>query len=238
MNNTLHQLKNHRSIRQFTDQPISTELRHEILNAAKMASTSQHIQAVHIIRVTDPEVRKKLRAICSDQAYVESAAEFWVFCADFAKHAQIVPNAEFDWAEWLLVGAIDTGIFAQNVLTAAEASGLGGVFIGSLRNDIAQVDKLLNLPQHVVPLVGMCLGYPAQDPMLRPRFPVEVLCSENEYRPLDSTALAQFDEEIAAYYQARSQKELTWSDYMKGVFAEQKRPQILSYLQSKGFIKR
>lgn len=84
----------------------------------------------------------------------------------------------------------------------------------------------------------MCLGYPDQDPMLRPRFPAEVLCSENEYRPLNSEELEKFDQEIAAYYQARSQKELTWSEYMKGVFAEQKRPQILSYLQSKGFAKR
>ncbi|OOF56341.1 oxygen-insensitive NADPH nitroreductase [Rodentibacter myodis] len=238
MNPMLQQLKNHRSIRQFTDQPISAALRHAILEAAKMASTSQHIQATHIIRITDPTIRKKLREICSNQVYVESAAEFWVFCADFAKHAQIVPNAELDWAEWLLVGAIDTGIFAQNVLTAAEASGLGGVFIGSLRNDIEQVDKLLKLPQYVVPLVGMCLGYPAQDPMLRPRFPVEMLCSENEYRPLDPEKLAEFDAEISAYYQARSQKDLTWSDYMKGVFAEQKRPQILAYLQSKGLLTR
>lgn len=234
----LKQLKNHRSIRQFTDQPISEELRTDILNAAKMASTSQHIQAVQVIRITDTELRKKLRAICSDQAYVETAAEFWVFCADFAKHAEIVPSAELDWAEWLLVGTIDTGIFAQNVLTAAEASGLGGVFIGSLRNDIEQVDKLLKLPQHVVPLVGMCLGYPAQDPMLRPRFPAEVLSSENEYRPLAPAELAKFNKEVADYYQARSQKDLTWSAYMKGVFAEQKRPQILSYSQSKGFVKR
>ncbi|OOF54804.1 nitroreductase A [Rodentibacter genomosp. 2] len=238
MNPMLQQLKNHRSIRQFTDQPISAELRHEILNAVKMASTSQHIQATHIIRITDLTLRKKLREICSDQTYVESAAEFWVFCADFSKHAKIVPNAEFEWTEWLLVGAIDTGIFAQNVLTAAEASGLGGVFIGSLRNDIEQVDKLLKLPQYVVPLVGMCLGYPAQDPMLRPRFPVEMLCSENEYHPLDPVKLAEFDAEISAYYQARSQKDLTWSNYMKAVFSEQKRPQILDYLQSKGFLKR
>lgn len=238
MNPTITQLKNHRSIRQFTEQPISTELRLEILNAAKMASTSQHIQATHIIRVTDPTLRQKLREICSNQAYVESAAEFWVFCADFAKHASIVPQAEFDWAEWLLVGAIDTGIFAQNVLTAAEALGLGGVFIGSLRNDIEQVDKLLNLPAHVVPLVGMCLGYPAQDPMLRPRFSAEILMSENEYHPLDKAALAKFDEEITAYYQARDGKNLNWTTYMQGVFGEQKRPQILAYLQSKGFIKR
>ncbi len=238
MNTMLQQLKNHRSIRQFTEQPISKELRTEILNAAKMASTSQHIQATHVIRITDPTVRKKLREICSDQAYVENAAEFWVFCADFAKHAGIVPNAEFDWTEWLLVGAIDTGIFAQNVLTAAEACGLGGVFIGSLRNDIEQVDKLLKLPKYVVPLVGMCLGYPAQDPILRPRFPVEMLCSENEYTPLDPAKLTAFDAEISDYYQMRSQKTLTWSDYMKGVFSEQKRPQILSYLQSKGFVQR
>lgn len=203
MNTTLQQLKNHRSIRQFTNQSISNELRNEILNSAKMASTSQHIQAVHIIRITDTFLRKKLREICSGQAYVENAAEFWVFCADLSKHRMISPNAELDWTEWLLVGSIDTGIFAQNVLTAAESSCLGGVFIGSLRNDIEQVDKLLKLPPYVILLVGLCLGYPAEDPMLRPRFPIDVFCSENQYTPLDSVELAKFDEEITDYYQAR-----------------------------------
>ena len=45
------------------------------------------------------------------------------------------PDAQIDWAEVTLIGAVDAGIMAQNVLLAAESLGLGGVYIGALRND-------------------------------------------------------------------------------------------------------
>ncbi|MEH7293774.1 nitroreductase family protein, partial [Priestia megaterium] len=49
---------------------------------------------------------------------------------------------------------------AQNALTAAESMGLGGVYIGGVRANIAELTELLNLPKHVVPLVGLCIGHP------------------------------------------------------------------------------
>ena len=74
------------------------------------------------------------------------------------------PDAQIDWAEVTLIGAVDAGIMAQNVLLAAESLGLGGVYIGALRNNAQKVSDVLNLPDYCVPLVGLCLGYPDQDP--------------------------------------------------------------------------
>ena len=64
-----------------------------------------------------------------------------MFCADFNKHYQLEPNAQLDWAEVSLIGAVDTGIAAQNVPLAAESLGLGGVYIGALRNNIEAGQK-------------------------------------------------------------------------------------------------
>jgi nitroreductase len=89
------------------------------------------------------------------------AAEFWVFCADFNRNLQICPDAQLGLAEQLLLGCVDTAILAQNALVAAESLGLGGVYIGGLRNNIEAVTELLKLPQHVLPLFGLCLGWPA-----------------------------------------------------------------------------
>ncbi|VEI46017.1 nitroreductase A [Actinobacillus equuli] len=93
-----------------------------------------------------------------------------------------------------VIGAVDTGIFAQNVLLAAESVGLGGVYIGALRNDVAKVAEVLGLPKYCVPLVGMCLGYPAQDPALKPRLPATLVYYEDQYQPLDQTELAKYNE--------------------------------------------
>lgn len=102
------------------------------------------------------------------KAYVAQAAEFWVFCADFHRNQEVYPQAQLGYAEQLLLGSIDTAIMAQNALVAAESLGLGGVYIGGLRNHIADVTTILALPEQVIPLFGLCLGYAAQNPERKP----------------------------------------------------------------------
>ena len=173
----------HRSIRRFTAEPVSNEMLSAVLEAARASSTSSYLQNGSIIRVTDIAVRKELRAVCAAEggaghAYVEHCAEFLVFCIDAARHHALDDAVQTDWTEVLLIGAIDAGIMAQNMVLTAESLGLGAVYIGSIRNDIARVGELLGLPEHVVPLFGVCLGHPDQDPLQRPRLPLETLVSE------------------------------------------------------------
>lgn len=129
------------------------------------------MQCSSIIRITDKALREELVTLTYGQKHVAQAAEFWVFCADFNRHLQICPDAQLGLAEQLLLGVVDTAMMAQNALIAAESLGLGGVYIGGLRNNIEAVTKLLKLPQHVLPLFGLCLGWPADNPDLKPRLP-------------------------------------------------------------------
>ncbi|MBS7772295.1 nitroreductase NfsA, partial [Klebsiella pneumoniae] len=134
------------------------------------------------IRITDKALREELVTLTGGQKHVAQAAEF---CADFNRHLQICPDAQLGLAEQLLLGVVDTAMMAQNALIAAESLGLGGVYIGGLRNNIEAVTKLLKLPQHVLPLFGLCLGWPADNPDLKPRLPASILVHENSYQPLD-----------------------------------------------------
>lgn len=252
---TLDTLLNHRSIRKYTKQPISPETLTAILNAGRAVSTSSYLQAVSIIRVTDPQKRTAFRQISNDlseqayqellaqgkrlgHAYVESAAEFLVFCMDGHRHKTLVPEAQLDWTEVSLIGCIDAALMAQNVLAAAESLGLGGVFIGSLRNDIARASEILKLPTHVVPLFGLCLGYPDLDAPInqgqRPRLPLHVVVSENQYTPASDQALQEYNETVHAYYQTRK-LDLDWTAQIRATFAKPVRPEILAFLQKQGF---
>lgn len=224
----LKTLHSHRSIRKFLDKDIEPEIRQQLLQSARMASSSNHLQCVSIIRVTDKALRKQIMQYCSNQEYVYTAPEFWVFCVDFAKHAEIFPEAQLDWAEVLLIGAVDTGIMAQNVLASAELLGLGGVYIGSLRNEMEKVGELLQLPKHTLPIVGMCLGYPNQNPPLKPRLPEDLMFFENHYQPLDRQKLAQFDQVTAEYYQARSNIDNNWSKNIIKALDKPVRPAVLN----------
>ena len=152
MTPTIELLRSHRSIRHFTDAPICDEQRAAIIASAQGASSSSFLQCSSIIRVTDPEIRQQLVPLSGGQQHVAQAAEFWVFCADFNRNLQICPDAQLGLAEQLLLGCVDTALLAQNALVAAESLGLGGVYIGGLRNNIDAVTELLKLPQHYQPL--------------------------------------------------------------------------------------
>lgn len=228
----------HRSIRKFTAEPIAPEQLAAVLEAGRAASSSSFMQCIHIIRVTDPAVRERLYQIAAQQEYVRLAPEFLVFCIDYTKHRRLVPDVQTDYTEALLLGAVDAGITAQNVLLAAESLGLGGVYIGSLRNDIAAAAEALGLPDTAVPLFGLCLGHPAQNPLYRPRLPLEAIVSENRYRECGSDTLDAYNRELAAYYQVRSGLDLDWRGQIARTLAQPLRPHILPFLQARGFAKK
>lgn len=240
MTPTIDLLCSHRSIRAFTEQGIDEAQRSAIIAAAQAASTSSFLQCSSIIRITDPAKREQLVQLTGGQPWVSAAAEFWVFCADFNRHQQICPDAQLGRAEQLLLGCVDTALMAQNAMVAAESLGLGGVFIGGIRNSIAQVTELLDLPKFVLPLFGFCVGHPADAPDVKPRMPQAMLVHENSYQPVDKKVLAQYDEQITAYYQQRdsNQRSETWSQLIQRLIIKETRPFILDYLHQQGWATR
>lgn len=242
---TLETAMAHRSIRKFTEESISRELLHTLIAAGQMASTSSYLQNISVIRVSDKAKRAQIRQICAaayqgklGHPYVEHCAELLIFCIDATRHLHFAPEAQIDWTEVLLVGAVDAGIMAQNVLLTAESLGLGGVFLGSIRNDLHRLAEILNLPHAVVPMVGMCLGYPNQEPAQRPRLPVQTVLSDNEFQAADTEALAQYDEVVKQYYQQRSNMDLSWGEQIRNNLCTEVRPDLLAFMHKQGFAKR
>ncbi|MBU5857012.1 oxygen-insensitive NADPH nitroreductase, partial [Vibrio cholerae O1] len=179
MNPVIDTILSHRSIRAFTQEPISATQLETIIASGIAASSSSLLQVISVIRVTDGSMREQLAEFAGNQAYVASAAEFLVFCIDYQRHYALNPNVKPEFMELTLIGAVDAGIMAQNCLLAAESMGLGGVYIGGLRNSPNEVDALLNLPPYTAVLFGMCLGHPAQEPELKPCLAPKVILHEN-----------------------------------------------------------
>ncbi|BEE13239.1 hypothetical protein VAWG004_17420 [Aeromonas veronii] len=77
MNQTIDLILSHRSIRQFTAEPIAPQQLDAILAAAQSASTSSFLQVTSIVRVSEPEARQQLAMLAGNQPYVVQAASFW-----------------------------------------------------------------------------------------------------------------------------------------------------------------
>lgn len=245
MNETIALLKKHRSIRKYTEEPIPQETVNELILAGQAAATSSFIQAYTVIQVSQGETRDALAHCAGDQAYVQQAPVFLVFCADMKRHqlACDMHDAEMQsgFTEQFLTASVDCGLFAQNVAIAAESLGLGIVYIGGLRNQPAEVSRLLELPELTYPVFGMCIGHPAQDPEIKPRLPLSVVLKHDRYDDSqDKENIARYDDKVREYYQTRTKgkKEMTWSEQISGMLVKESRPHMLPFLNEKGFLKR
>lgn len=240
-NSTIKALTSHVSVRDFTSEPVSEADRNAIFEAARASSSSCFLQVVTVIRITDPEKRRAFVKLTGGQRHIESAAEFWVFCADYHRcEAMTGKTLDLGWTEQLLVGCTDVAIMAQSAMAALESLGLGGVYAGGIRNSIEEVDRLLGLPENVIPVLGLAFGHPAYRNELKPRLPREALLCENTYREPDPALLENYDRELARYYETRSRnpKKDSWKAGIERILLRERRPFLLAYLQKKGFGKR
>ncbi len=242
MNPTIELLKSHRSIRKFTDRKISQELLEELISAGQCAATSNHVQAYSVIHVVNPENRRKIAELAGGQAHVVEASDFLVFCADMKRSTEAAERAGAEvvrgMTEQLVVASVDAALMAQNVAVAAESEGLGLCYVGGIRNNPAEVAEILKLPEHVYPVFGMSLGYPDQDPEVKPRLPLASILKEDFYDDReDETQVAAFDDTMHQYYLERTggNKESSWSKELAPLFTTKLRPHMREFLRKRGF---
>ncbi|NQU04016.1 MAG: oxygen-insensitive NADPH nitroreductase [Syntrophaceae bacterium] len=242
MNEVINTMKGHRSIREFKDLPVKEELVRAILSAAQCASTSNHIQAYTIIRVNNREKRRAIAELAGPQSWVERCPLFLVFCADLHRldRACKMQGKEMvrGYTEQFIIATVDTALVAQNAMLAAESLGLGGVYIGGIRNDPQKVSDLLRIPDNVYPVFGMCLGYPDDDPEAKPRLPLEVVLKEDEYTTVgDEEIIDTYDDITSDYYKRRSsnKKDDSWTKQVAQMMSQVSRPHMRSFIVNKGF---
>lgn len=242
MTPTIDLLMAHRSIRKFTDEPVDEALLQTLVAAGQAAASSSFLQGVTIMRVTDPDKRQKFAALANNQSYISTAPEFLVFCADLSRPNRCcemhggTPTTGF--VEQFIIATVDSALYAQNMVIAAESAGLGICYIGAIRNDPEQASELLNLPEYVYPVFGLCIGHPAQDPEPKPRLPVSVMLKENSYDAAgEAEQIAEYDERVRTYYATRTgnQKSQSWSEQMNGLLGKEARPHMRAFLDKQGF---
>ena len=209
MNETIKTQLNHRSIRQFKPLALTREEVNLLVDVARHTATSNFRQSYSIISITDETLKEEIAEI-ANQPYIPNAGHLFVFVVDQRRNTLI---AEAKGAEALVQGSperfisafSDAMIAAQNVVVAAESLGMGTVYLGSILNDNAKLSELLKLPKYVYPAVGLAVGWPDQEPQLKPRLPRHVIHMENYYRDLEHPLeeLKNYDAEVHEYYDLR-----------------------------------
>lgn len=247
MNEVIRLQLNHRSIRKFKQKAISPEIISTLVDVAQQTATSNYAQSYSMISVTDLDKKRKIAEI-GKQAYIAEADHLFIMLSDQARNAAIVSELEgdtevFSSFDKFFVGATDAILAAQNVVIAAESLGIGAVLLGSILNQVDELVDLLDLPELVVPVLGIALGYPDQEPQLKPRMPKELIHFENEYPEWKNVSdqLTTYNETVTEYYSARETNQridtfekmiANWSSY-----THPGRLKMLDYIKNQGMSK-
>lgn len=213
---------NHRSVRTFLPEPVTDAQLELVITAAQSASQSSNLQVWSVVAVRDNDRKRRISETIGRQSYVETSSVFLVWVADFRRAANIV-EAQGSRAETLgyientLVTAVDSGIAAQNALLAAEALGLGGVFVGSLRNNPEAIIEELGLPEFTFPVFGLALGHPdpAEHAGIKPRLPRAAVLHQEQYDPTAwRTAATVYENRLGEYFAEHGRDDYSWAQIL------------------------
>lgn len=204
MNETVKGLLERKSVRVFTDEPVSAEIKAQLFACAAAAPTAGNQQLYTVLDITDQSLKDTLAVTCDNQPFIAKAPVVLIICADGNKWYQGFQRFGCDprkpGAGDLMLAVCDAMIAAQNMVTAAHSLGLGSCYIGDIMEQCEKHRELFNLPRYVFPVAMLVMGYPTQqqkDRQKPERQPMSMVVRENTYTSFSDEELARLLEPAA-----------------------------------------
>jgi nitroreductase/FMN reductase [NAD(P)H] len=239
----------HRSHREFADRPVSPDLIRLLCAVALSAPTKSDLQQRDIVIIEDPAIRHRLHEIVPGEGWERRAPAFLMICGNNRRQRQLHrwrgrPFAN-DHLDAFFNAAVDAGIVLAAFVAAAEAVGLGCCPISQMRNRAQEVSDLIGLPDHVFPLAGMALGWPAGEGAISPRLPLAATVHTDRFNEADIEAqVAAYDarrEAVQPYAKQRFVGEYGvaepygWSEDKARQYSKPERVDFGAFVRRKGF---
>lgn len=188
MNQTIQELYDRKSVRVFTNEPITDEEKHIILSSALQAPTAGNMMLYSILDIQEQNLKEELAKRCDNQPFIAKAPLVLIFLADFQKwydifHAYCEETPEIEEAD-LFLASQDCMIAAQNAVVAAQSIGIGSCYIGDIMENFEINRELLNLPKYALPYSMVVFGRPTkqQKERIKPkRFELNDIVHSNTY---------------------------------------------------------
>jgi len=194
MNNTIDTLLAHRSVRQFTNEPVDPQVLKELVECGMRASNTGNMQLYSVIATQQDPLRSELCKLHFGQC---ATAPLWLtVCTDVARYHQYCRVNQCDEPYgnllWFVSALVDASLCAQNICVAAESRGLGFCYLGTVNYNTRQIAELLQCPKGVVPVIAIAMGHPAEEPRRSERLGLEaVMHSETYHVPTDEELVRQ-----------------------------------------------
>jgi len=235
--------------RRFVPRPVQPPLLRLLCACALSAPSKSDLQQADILVVRDKSKQNAIAGLIADMPWIADAPVFLMFLANGARLPQIAavrgkpfPNDHLD----LFFNAVaDCAIVLTTFMRAAAAVGLGCCPISAVRDSPETVSELLELPERVIPVAGLCVGWPAEGSRITPRLGLEVTLHEDVYRKSGlGEQIDAYDRRRAAtrpYVRQRAPERwgragfYGWSEDKARQYAEPLRATFGRYVRARGF---
>jgi nitroreductase len=173
-NPVIDTLLQRKSIRQYTDEQPPDEMLETVVRAGQQAPFAYQFCSLLLSRRP------------ADNPF--NAPWYFIVCVDAHRFEQIMIRRGWQMGSndlsLMVIGMQDAALVAENMVVAAESLGLGSCFLGGVPYYAKKIIQEYHLPPRVFPLVGLAMGYPASNPHVRPRYPLEFTLFEDRYPEL------------------------------------------------------
>ena len=239
----------HRVHRTFATRDVSPDLLRLVCACALSAPSKSDLQQSDILIIREQAKRHAIGSLMPEMPWLTDAPVFLIFLANGRRLPQIAtmrrtpfPN---DHLDLFFNATLDAGIVLAQFIRAAEAAGLGCCPISVIRDHAAKIAEMIGLPEKVVPVAGMCLGWPAEEGAITPRLGLDVRLHEERF---DETDVAEkidgYDRRRAALRPYRAQRDPArfgtapfygWSEDKARQYAIPQRTGFGAFVRAQGF---
>lgn len=204
--------KEHCSIRTFQSKEIDSQLLTDLLTIGTRASNTGNFQSYCVVVTQEQRMKAQLAPLHFNQPMATQAPVLLTFCVDYNRLDAWCRASGVECGHLNLMGfynaTLDAMLFAQNIAVAAEEHGLGYCFLGTVLYNLEGIIQTLALPRGVMPVLTMALGYPAENPPMRVRLPLEGIVHYEQYTPFTSDTVTKLYQQVEStpFYQEQVTK--------------------------------
>ena len=196
-------LTTRRTIRQYSKQEVSEELLNRLMTEAARTQTMGNLQLYSVVVTRSQEMKQRLAPAHFNQPMVTSAPVVLTICADFNRTSVWALNrkAEPGYDNFLSYqnAAIDALLYTQTLCNLMDEEGLGYCYLGTTVYMPQQIIDILRLPKLVMPVATLTVGWPAEEPPLSDRLPLQSFVHSetyHDYTPQDINNYYNYKENL------------------------------------------
>lgn len=239
----------HRVQRRYLPRDVAPDLLRLLCACALSAPSKSDLQQCDILIIREKAKHHAIAGLLPEMPWLRDAPVFLIFLANGSRLPRIAqmrgkpfPN---DHLDLFFNATVDAAIVLTTFLHAAEAAGLGCCPISLIRDHATAIAKMFSLPEKVIPVAGMTLGWPAEAGGITPRLPLSVTVHEETFSDANFAAdLDGYDRRRDAARPYRNQREVDrfgraefygWSEDKARQYATPERADWGRFVRSKGF---